>query len=285
MIGDQMRTQRITFYLFMALSILTIVAYLSPCPPPFSISANQMNDILISIFGGSFVGLIVSFLEYRRRRYDLDQRYFPLVVKYLHLVSALESLEGTPKDKELYIGYFEERESNELRQKGCVFDFLPKQTEYVDKLCSRFHFDEDKLQRFEAILPKKLHDISGYYLKFKSFEIKEFDAIYREYGFLLSGLSLQQRRIDSIYLIASSYYHSICSNELFGQFSLCHAKCDDFSISETLKAEKTISCKWYMPNMGAKSNRAAYEVFGFALAAIRQSSWIERKVFPDKPFW
>lgn len=280
-----MKSQRNLIYIFSVIGVVSIVGYVAPLDPVLWLSSDQANDILLSIFGGAFIGFIVAYLEYKDRLYDLDQQFHPHLQRFLHLLCALETLKYSEEQKNISIHYFEEKESNEFRQTNSAFSFLSQSHNYKERLITLLGIPEDGLIDFESSLKEKLIEISKRYIDLREFDISVLVRMSCEYKYLIFQFS-KQRSIDKLVKFACSYYQAICNHSKFGQFVLFSKQCDDSSMSETLIAERDVSSLWHdYQSSGCKENRYAYIFFDMYKEVVGGSTWLERHQVPTEPFW
>ncbi len=106
-------------------SIASFLAYVSPLPA-FVLDYQQMNEVMLAIFGAGVSSLSVGFLEYEHHRNVLE---FDLLEHFEPLLSAIAALqcfevesvgEASCKSMELLKAYYEERELSDFPCFACL---------------------------------------------------------------------------------------------------------------------------------------------------------------------
>lgn len=290
-----MRLQRNLAYLFFALSVVTLILYVSPLPPIPPLNSCQANDILMAIFGGSATGEIVALLECHERRREADQQFFPCATSLFEKIAALRCVERTDETKEAVIAYLEEAESNEFRRNNPSIFGSSQEHDAASKLtaliCPQSNaVDEDACKRFtKNVLDELKHAASSYISLLDGGGARRVQAASGLYAFVLGFLSIRARDTNSVTESMVSLCRKVEAHEReVGELRLFAKDSEEASPANALRAEAALSRLWHRPSLfddPSSVNSVASGCFPTLRRLVRSSAWPERTSFPEKPYW
>ena len=132
---------------FLAASV-SFMLYIAPCDA-ILLSSNQINEVLLAIFGAGISSLGVGLIEYCHHKNKLENR---LLITAEPLISAVAGLKQCNFERigdgvnasSLLVAYFEEKESNELLGKSASPVFPASHVARNTLICAIEHCDEGK---------------------------------------------------------------------------------------------------------------------------------------------
>lgn len=208
-----MKTSRTIVWISFVLVIVSLTFYLLPVPA-LVLEAEQLNELLLAVFGAGVGSFSVGIIEYCSQRNELENKLFDAMEPLISALAGLkecviESISGVKDPRQLILDFYTERSSSKFRSaifpdgnvnqardrlvraiEGCSLDECDKYFNDEGSLVRRY------LKRFESNLEQSVDSYLN--LGNKLACVNELQSTVRQLAYLFFGASRKTKKGQKI---------------------------------------------------------------------------------------
>lgn len=274
---------------------ISFILYICPLNA-IALTDEQMNEVLLAVFGAGISSLFVGVIEYSDRRRELEDRFLFDIEPILSALGGLDeccirSL-STPEDTlELLLAYYKEEESRAFRlslnldAKHEKRDCLIQTIEHCEKdECERYYLDKtSSTRRYLISFEDEIQKLVGRYLRLAE-KLPSEDDVYilkSKFAYFPTTWKLRQMTAiaNKINAIRDDYRDVVGKCRLFD--------CGNCGYSELLAAIKKCEKAQtrYDREGRARPDRDAYELYTLVCEFANKCCSPYAEKYKEEPWW
>lgn len=274
---------------------ISFILYICPLNA-IALTDEQMNEVLLAVFGAGISSLFIGIIEYNDRRWELEDRFLFDIEPLLSALGGLDgscigSLSMSEDTLELLLAYYKEEESRAFRLalkldvKHEKRDRLIQAIEHCEKdECERYYLDKtSSTRRYLIRLEGEIQESAGRYLRLAE-KLPSEDDVYilkSKFAYFPATWKLRQMTAiaNKINAIRDDY------QDIIGQ---CRCfNCGDCGYSyllDAIKKNEKEQTRYDREGM-ARSDRAAYELYTLVYEFAKRCRSPYAEKYEEEPWW